>query len=65
MGLTDSPLFRRCGEEEENSANVLCECEGSSTLRHTYLGSFSLDPEDVGSLSLGGIWNFIKRTGLP
>jgi hypothetical protein len=32
--------------------------------RHTYLGSFFFDPEDVRELSLGAIWNFIKRTGL-
>ena len=34
-------------------------------LRHTYLGSFSLDPKDIRSLSLGTIWNFSKSTGLP
>jgi len=38
------------------------ECEASATLRDTYLGSFSLDPEDVRSLSLGANWNFIKET---
>jgi len=53
MGLTDSPLCRRCGaEEEETSVHVLCECEALVTSRHTYLGSFFLDPEDVKSLSL-------------
>ena len=41
-----------------------CECEALATHRHTYLGSFFLDPEDVRELSLGAIWNFIKRTGL-
>jgi len=29
------------------------------------LGSFFLDPEEVRSLSLAAIWNFIKGTGLP
>ena len=28
------------------------------------LGSFFLEPEDIGSLSLGAIWNFSKGTGL-
>jgi hypothetical protein len=64
MGLTDSPLCRKCGAEEETSAHVLCECEALATHRHTYLGSFFLDPEDVRELSLGAIWNFIKGTGL-
>lgn len=33
MGLTDSPLCR-CVAGKETSANVLCECEASATLRH-------------------------------
>jgi len=41
------------------------ECEASVTLRHTYLGPFSLDPEDVRSLSLGATRNFIKEIWLP
>jgi len=65
MGLIDSPLCRRYEEEEENSAQILCECEALSSLRHAYLGSFLLDPEDVKSLSLGAIWNFSKGTRLP
>jgi hypothetical protein len=40
-------------------------CEALALLRHTYLRSFVLDPEDVGSVSLGTFWNFSKRTGLP
>jgi len=27
MGLTTSPLCRKCGTEEETSAHTLCECE--------------------------------------
>jgi hypothetical protein len=60
MGLMDSPFFRRCGAEEEPLAHVLSECEALVTPRHTYLGSLFLDPEDVRSLGLGAIWNFIK-----
>ena len=32
MGLTDSPLYRRCGAKEETSAHVLCKCEALVTL---------------------------------
>ena len=64
MGLSDSPLCRKCGAEDETSAHVLCECEALATHRHTYLGSFFLKPEDVRELSLGVIWTFITRTGL-
>jgi len=49
----------------EISARVLCECEALTTLRHTYQCSFFLDTEDVRSLSLRAIWNFIKGKGIP
>jgi hypothetical protein len=64
MGLSDSPLCRKCGAEEETSAHVLCECEALATHRHTHLGSFFLNPEDIKELGLGAIWTFIIRTGL-
>jgi hypothetical protein len=65
MGLTNSPLCRRCGEEEETSAHTLCECEALASLRHVYLGSFFLDTEDIKSLSLGVICYFSKEQGSP
>ena len=65
MGLSDSPLCRRCGAEDETSAHILCESEALASLRHTYLGSFFLEPEDVKRVSLGAIWNFSKATWLP
>ena len=61
MRLTSSPLCRRCGAEEGTPSHILCECEAVGSLRHTYLGSFFLDPEDINSLSLGAIWNFGKE----
>jgi ribonuclease HI len=65
LGLADSPLFRRCGAEEETSAHILCECEALASLRHAYLRCFFLEPEDIKSISLGAIWNFSKAMGLP
>jgi hypothetical protein len=32
--------------------------EASSSLGHTYLGSFFLEPEDIRKISIGAIWNF-------
>jgi len=64
MGLSNTPTCRECGTEEETSVRVLCECEALVSLRHTYLGSFFLDPEDMGKLSIEAIWNFAKGTGL-
>ena len=65
LGLLDSPLCRRCGTEEGSSAQILCDCEALASLRHAYLGSFFLEPEDIKSISLGVIWNVSKVTGLP
>jgi hypothetical protein len=47
MGLSDSPLCRRCGAEDETSAHILCECEAFVSLRRVYLGFFFLGPEDI------------------
>jgi hypothetical protein len=60
MGLVDSPLCRRCWEEEETSAHVLCECEALATLRHHCLGSLVLDAEDVTSLRMGAVRNLLR-----
>jgi len=62
VGLTNSPLCRKCGAEAETSALILCVCVAS--LRHIYLGSFSFDPEDIKRLRLRAIWNFSEGTGL-
>jgi len=65
LGLLDSPLCRKCGVGEETSAHILCECEALDSLRHAYLGSFFLEPEDIRSLGLGAIWSYSKVAGLP
>ena len=65
MGLTNSPLCRRCGAEDETSAHILCKCDALASLRHVYLGSFFLDTVDIKSLRLGAIWNFSEGTGVP
>ena len=65
IGLSDSPLRRRCGAQDETSPHILCECEALASLRHAYLGSSVLEPEDIKIISLRAIWNSIKATGLP
>jgi hypothetical protein len=64
MGLGNDPMCRKCGTEKETSVHILCECEALASLRHAYLGSFFLDPENIGELGMGAIWNFAKRRGL-
>ena len=59
----DSSMCRRCGAEEETPALVFYECKALVTLRHTYLVSFFLGPENVRGLSLWAVWNFIKEAG--
>jgi hypothetical protein len=65
MALSNSPLCRRCGVEDETLTHILCECEALASLNHAYLGPFFFCPEDITSISLGAIWNFSKVTGLP
>jgi len=64
MGLTNRPLCRKSGVEDETLAHILCEHEALASLKHIHLGSFFLDPEDIKSLSLVANWNFSKGTGL-
>jgi len=63
MGLSNNSTCRKCGKEE-TSVHILCECEVLASLRHTHLGFFFLDSEDIRKLRIGAIWNFAKGTGL-
>jgi len=65
LGLLDSPLYRKCGVGEETSAHILCECEALASLRHAYLSSSFLEPEDIRGLGVGAIWNYSRVVGLP
>jgi hypothetical protein len=65
MRLSDCPLRRRCDAEDENSTHILFHFEALASLKHVYLGSFFLEPEDIKSIRLGAIWKFRKVTGLP
>jgi len=64
MGLSNNPICRKCGIEEETSVHLLCGCEALASLRYTYLGSFFLDPEDIRVLGMGAILKFAEGTGL-
>ena len=64
MGLSNNPICRKCGNEEETSVHVLCACEAMASLRHSYLSSFFLEHEDVRKLNIEAIWKLVKGTGL-
>ena len=49
---------------DQEVIKILFQSEVLASLRHTYLGSFFLDPEDIRNLSIGATWNFAKGTGL-
>jgi len=60
------PIAPYVGEEQRmNPRPTFYECQALASLRHVYLGSFFLDPEDIKSLSLGATWNFCEGPGLP
>jgi len=65
MGLTNSPLCRRCGAEEETSVHILCECEALDSLIHAYLGSFVFGPTGYCKSNSGGQQELQQITGLP
>ena len=64
MRLSNNPICRKCGTEEETSVHIWCNCEALASLGHTNLVSFFLEPDDIRKLSTGAIWNFAKGTGL-
>jgi len=64
MGLNNNPTCKKRGSEEETTDHIVCECEALASLKHAYLGSFFLDPEDIINLIIGAIWKFGKGTGL-
>jgi hypothetical protein len=64
MELSNNSTCRKCGTEEETSVHIMCECETLASLRHAYLGSFFLNPEDIINLSTGAIWGTRWRSWL-
>ena len=41
VGLSNNPICRKCGTEEETSVHILCECEALASLK-TYVSGFLL-----------------------
>ena len=63
LGLSDSPMCRRCWAEDETSAHIRCECEALASHRHAYLGYFFLEPEDINSKIWGPPGTSVKQQG--
>jgi len=62
-GVNNNPIYRKCGTEEETSVHVVCACEALASLRHSYLGCFFLDPEDITKLNKEPSGNLLKEQG--
>jgi len=60
MEQTEVSLCKKCGAHKVTLAHILRTCEALAKLRHHYLGSFSLDPEDARNMALELSWVFIK-----
>jgi len=54
LGLLDTPMCRKCGVGQKTSAHILCEWQALASLRHAYLDSFFLEPEDIRSWGPSG-----------
>lgn len=63
MGLADSPLCPLCGEGDESSIHLFCECPALENLRLVYFGTISLDPGDLASHPFYNLIGFGRRTG--
>ena len=44
MGLSNNPICRKCGTEEETSVHILCECEVLESLNTCTTGSIPFAP---------------------
>jgi hypothetical protein len=60
MGLINSLPCRKCGAQDETSAHILCQCEALASLRHAYLGSFFLEPENIKNVNFGPSGTSVK-----
>ena len=65
MWMISNLTFKKCGTEIGTSHHILCECEALASLRHAYLGSFFLDPQDIKSFKSETHPNISKGTGFP
>jgi hypothetical protein len=63
-GLTLQDIVE-CLYPSLTSAHILCQCEALASIRHAYLVSHFLEPEDIRSQKLGAIWRFSKAARLP
>jgi hypothetical protein len=46
LGLTNSPICKRCLEKGESATHILCDCKATAYLRLCYMGHYFVKPLD-------------------
>ncbi|KAJ8941602.1 hypothetical protein NQ318_012948 [Aromia moschata] len=64
IGVKNDPDCRRCGEEEETSLHILCECPALAAARYSNFGAIIIEPKEVTDAPLETVLKFLKETGL-
>nr|XP_012234564.1 PREDICTED: uncharacterized protein LOC105679230 [Linepithema humile] len=64
LGRSDTSKCRTCGDDEETSLHVLCDCPAQAGLRHKMLGSALLGSEQIRKLPVRDLILFWRKTGL-
>ena len=55
IGLAESPLCRLCGEDNETSTHILCDCTAISDKRQTLTRYFSMDAAVIQTKSVAQV----------
>ncbi|KAJ8960503.1 hypothetical protein NQ318_013787 [Aromia moschata] len=65
-GLRHSRMFigepswdKRCGEEEETSLHILCECPALAPIRYSNFGAITIEPKEVADAPLETVLKFL------
>jgi hypothetical protein len=64
LGLSNSPIYDRCQEENETATHILCECEALAYLRYRQLGQHLMEPSDYFDVPTYKILRYIQSAGL-
>ncbi|KAJ8958459.1 hypothetical protein NQ318_002248 [Aromia moschata] len=64
IGVKNDPDCRRCGEEEETSLHISCECPALAAARYSNFVAITIEPKEVTDAPLETVLKFLKETGL-
>lgn len=62
MNIEQDPMCEQCLEEEETVEHFLCDCPAFATIRYNTLGSLFLNQNDLPTLRMSQILNFVRKT---